>query len=158
MSEQENFKTRLLPLIEVLRSVDASEPAAAVAGLNAKAPLSGELVRGIRAAAEEGAAAGWLLPRENAGVRFGRVAKDIGGFSVDAVSMHGPGPEHVHPNGEIDLCFACEGTPTFDGQPEGWVVYRPGSRHVPTVQGGKMLILYFLPGGAIDFVEPASSR
>ena len=67
--------------------------------------------------------------------------------------MTAPGPMHVHPQGEIDLCFAEDGEPTFDGQPPGWVVYPPGSKHVPTVAGGKMLILYLLPGGAIEFVR-----
>lgn len=151
--DNERLKTELAPLIEILRGIDPKEREAAVAALRKAAPLDGALVRGIRALAEAGATAGWLLPKENAGVRFGRVAKDLGGFSVDAVHMSGPGPEHVHPNGEIDLCFARKGTPTFDGKPEGWVVYGPGSRHVPTVRGGEMLILYFLPGGAIEFVK-----
>lgn len=151
--DNERLKTELQPLLEILRGVDVRDPKAAVATLNAAAPLDGPLVLGIRALAEAGAAAGWLLPKENAGVRFGRVAKDLGGFSIDAVHMAGPGPEHVHPNGEIDLCFAHKGAPTFDGKPAGWVVYGPQSRHVPTVRDGEMLILYFLPGGAIEFVK-----
>ena len=52
---------------------------------------------------------------------------------------------------EIDLCLALEGSPTFDGRPPGWLVLPPGSRHVPTVTGGDMAILYFLPDGAITF-------
>lgn len=147
-----------MPLVEILRGIDVGDPVAAVRTLQERAPLDGALVSGIRALVEAGAAEGWLLPKENAGVRFGRVAKDLGGFSVDAVLMSAPGPEHVHPNGEIDLCFARSGAPEFDGRPEGWVVYGPGSRHVPTVRGGEMLILYFLPGGAIEFLpSPAKS-
>ena len=42
-------------------------------------------------------------------------------------------------------------TQRFDGNAPGWVVYGRGSAHVPTVTGGEMLILYFLPGGAIEF-------
>ena len=34
----------------------------------------------------------------------------------------------------------------------GWVVESPGSEHVPTVEGGRMLIVYLLPEGAIEFV------
>ena len=94
----------------------------------------------------------WLLPKSSGGIRFGRVAKDLHGFAVDAVLMDVPGPRHRHPNGEIDLCFVTKGEPRFDGQPAGWVVYGKGSAHVPTVTGGEMLILYFLPGGAIEFV------
>ncbi|RMG89073.1 MAG: DUF4863 family protein, partial [Candidatus Dadabacteria bacterium] len=37
------------------------------------------------------------------------------------------------------------------GQAEGWVVFGEGSDHVPTVTGGTMLLLYFLPGGRIDW-------
>ena len=66
--------------------------------------------------------------------------------------MNSPGPRHRHPNGEIDLCFGISGASRFDGQPEGWIVYGKGSVHVPTVTGGEMLILYFLPGGAIEFL------
>ncbi|MGE0713679.1 MAG: DUF4863 family protein [Planctomycetota bacterium] len=141
----------LRPLAALLEGLDLSDPAAARAELEARAPFAGALVASARAAAEAGAAAGWLLPRENAGVRFGRVAKDLCGQSVDAVFMHGPGPRHRHPNGEVDLCFAQDEDPRFDGHPEGWVVYGPDSTHVPTVRGGSMLILYFLPGGAIEF-------
>ena len=85
-------------------------------------------------------------------MRFGRVAKDLCGFSIDCVWMNGAGPRHRHPNGEIDLCFATSGAARFDGEPEGWVVYGKGSAHVPTVSEGEMLILYFLPGGAIEFL------
>ena len=52
--------------------------------------------------------------------------------------------------GEFDLCFALSGAPTFDGHPPGWVVLPPNSWHVPTVAGGRMAILYFLPGGAFQ--------
>lgn len=150
--DKERLKIELGPLTEILAKIDVRDPRAAEAALAEQAPFDGDLVRGIRAAADTGVTAGWLLTRENAGVHFGRVAKDLNGFSIDAVLMRGPGPEHVHPGGEIDLCFARTGTPTFDGRPEGWVVFGPGSRHVPTVRGGEMLILYFLPGAAIEFV------
>ena len=53
----------------------------------------------------------------------------------------------------MDLCFALDGDPTFDGNPPGWTVYGPESWHVPTVADGTMAILYFLPGGAIRFEE-----
>ncbi|MBP6368696.1 MAG: DUF4863 family protein, partial [Burkholderiales bacterium] len=44
---------------------------------------------------------------------------------------------------------------TFDGQGAGWVVYGPGSAHSPTVAGGRALVLYLLPQGAIEFTPPA---
>ena len=48
-----------------------------------------------------------------------------------------------------------DGAPTFDGEPPGWVVKPPASSHVPTVAGGRMLIVYLLPSGAIEFAPSA---
>ncbi len=140
---------------EILQGLDASDPKAAEVALNEQAPLAGPLVQSLVEHAEPGLDAGWLLPKEAGGIRFGRIAKDLDGYSIDAVWMDSPGPEHRHPNGEFDLCLARSGSPQFDGRDPGWVVYPPGSQHVPTVRGGEMLIFYFLPGGAIEFL-PAS--
>lgn len=149
----EGLAAALQPLAEILEGQALDDPAAAKSAIESRAPFAGELVTRIREAAEAGAAAGWLLPKENGGIRFGRVAKDLHGFSVDAVLMDRPGPRHRHPNGEIDLCFTTRGEARFDGQPQGWVVYGPDSVHVPTVSEGEMLILYFLPGAAIEFLR-----
>lgn len=151
MLTKDQFVDLLRPLAEVLRGVDVDAPDAAAQAERA-APFAGPLVAGIRAAAVGAIASDWLLPKTQGGIRFGRVAKDLLGFSVDAVLMDVPGPRHRHGNGEIDLCFATRGEPRFDGHPPGWVVYGRGSVHVPTVRGGEMLILYFLPGGAIEFL------
>jgi hypothetical protein len=143
----------LAPVLERLAQEDVEDPTLA-SRLNAELPLGGETMQAIRGAVVTGLAAGWLTPREAGGVRFGRLAKstdDSCGFSIDAVDMDGPGPGHTHPNGEIDLCFDLEGAPTFDGAAPGWTVYGAGSWHVPTVTGGRMAILYFLPGGAMKF-------
>ena len=89
-------------------------------------------------------------------MRWSRIfgdSEDSCGLSADAVLMSVPGPRHAHPNGEIDLCFAVDGAPEFDGNPPGWTVYAPGSEHVPTVTGGTMLILYLLPQAAIRFLD-----
>ncbi len=147
---KELFQVVLLPFAQLLRAVDCDNKDAR-AHCERLFPFAGQAVTQLREAAMAAIASDWLLPKENAGIRFGRVAKDIAGFSVDAVLMDKPGPKHRHPNGEIDLCFARSGTPRFDGMPEGWVVYGKGSVHVPTVRDGEMLILYFLPAGAIEF-------
>jgi hypothetical protein len=146
------FLTTITPLAERLAACDLSDPAAAKAWLDLHLPFDGELVASVRAAAEAAAEDGWLLPKEAGPIRFGRVAKDLAGFSIDAVWMRDPGPRHRHPQGEIDLCFALDGEPRFDGHPEGWTVYGADTTHVPTVRGGTMLILYFLPGGSIEFL------
>ena len=66
------------------------------------------------------------------------------------VLMEGQAVGHTHPKGEINICFAWAGEdPRFDGHPAGWVVFPPGSHHVPTVTGGQMLFVYFMPGGEV---------
>ena len=157
MSEKPADRTVLLnalaPLLDRLADVDTAADGA-TAALNQSIPLGGALLQPIEALVRQGIREGWLTPRGNPGVKYGRVSKpseDSRGFSIDAVYMDRPGPEHTHPRGEIDLCFALSGAPEFDGHPPGWVVLPPGSRHVPTVSGGEMAILYFLPDGAIEF-------
>ncbi|HEX6811059.1 MAG TPA: DUF4863 family protein [Planctomycetota bacterium] len=147
---KERFVELLRPLAKALRAVDVDAKDAAAAAERAAA-FGGPIVKAIGAAATASIDSEWLLPKSQGGIRFGRVAKELEGFSVDAVLMDAPGPRHRHPNGEIDLCFATKGEPRFDDHPAGWVVYGRNSTHVPTVSSGQMLILYFLPGGAIDF-------
>ncbi|MFM1872258.1 MAG: hypothetical protein RL398_1680 [Planctomycetota bacterium] len=151
VTSKEQFVAMLAPLAEALRAVDV-DAADASAQAERAAAFAGPQVAALRAAAVANIASDWLLPKAANGIRFGRVAKDLAGFVVDAVLMDISGPRHRHPNGEIDLCFATAGEPRFDGHPEGWVVYGKDSVHVPTVTGGQMLILYFLPGGAIEFL------
>jgi hypothetical protein len=150
---KERLIEALGPLAAAIARVALDDPASARAAVEAALPFAGPAVAAARAAAEDGAREGWLLPREAGGIRFGRVTKDLHGLSVDAVLMDRPGPRHRHPLGEVDLCFSSAGDPRFDGHPEGWVVYGPDSVHVPTVRGGTMLILYFLPAARIEFLE-----
>jgi hypothetical protein len=134
-----------------LRDLDATEPAVA------EKALRGFRVSGFEEALRAAHAEGWATPKEAGGVRFGRIARAdaaLSGFSLDVVEMSAAAPgAHTHPRGEFDLSFVLDGQPRFDGRAPGWVVYPPGSRHVPTVTGGRMLIAYFLPGGEIAF-EP----
>lgn len=151
----------LQPVLAHLANLDPDIPGLAAA-LEARFPLDGPKMTEVRKLVLEGLEAGWLCPREAGGVRFGRLAKpeqpESLGFSIDAVDMNGAGPGHTHPNGEFDLCFAVEGSPSFDGRPPGWTVYSADTWHVPTVSGGRMAILYFLPEGAIRFEDaPAAS-
>ena len=122
----------------------------------------------IAQACREGVTAGWMCSREGGGIRYGRVIPPgpaTHGFSVDVVDMADiAGPHHVHPHGEIDLVMplaaqadglTAGGAACFDGQPAGWKVYGPGSAHRPTVTGGRALVLYLLPEGAIEFTRSA---
>lgn len=124
--------------------------------LNAAFPADGPAFNGIVEACKTAVAAGWMCNREAGGIKFGRVVKPsevIHGFSVDVVEMNSKGPHHSHPNGEIDMIMPLEGDAKFDGHGKGWVVYPPKSAHFPTVSGGKALVLYLLPQGAIEFTK-----
>lgn len=153
MATKERFEELLQPLLDALADMDPNDPEAK-AQLNQLFPVDGEAMRELADAFADGVADGWLCQRQGGpGVTYSRVrkARSEGELSIDAVRMDRPGPGHTHPNGEFDLCFAVEGQPEFDGNPPGWTVYPPGSWHVPSVAGGTMNILYFLPGGAIEF-------
>lgn len=123
--------------------------------LDATYPPNGKAFTEIASLIETGDAEGWICPRENDGIRWGRVIKagaEAGRFSVDVVHMEScRGPHHVHPKGEIGMIMPVVAEPNFDGFPEGWYVYGPGSAHHPTVNDGSAYVLYLLPEGAIEF-------
>lgn len=127
--------------------------------LNATVPGAGAEVDAIARACHDAIRAGWMCNREAGGIRYGRVVKAgpaTHGFSVDVVDMDDvAGPHHRHPGGEIDLVMPVDAGARFDGHGAGWVVYGPGSAHRPTVTGGRALVLYLLPGGAIEFTPQA---
>jgi hypothetical protein len=127
--------------------------------LNDTMPGDGVDVAAIVRACREAIRDGWMLSREAGGIRYGRVVKPgpaTHGYSVDVVEMDDVvGPHHRHPNGEIDLVMPIDAAARFDGHGAGWVVYGPGSAHSPTVTGGRALVLYLLPQGAIEFTPPA---
>jgi hypothetical protein len=118
-------------------------------------PPEGMAFRTLAALCRQGISEGWLCQREQGGIRYGRAFRPgpaTSGFSVDVVAMGAvAGPFHAHPAGEIDMIMPEESGARFDGHGEGWLVYGPGSAHHPTVSGGRAVVLYLLPEGAIDF-------
>ena len=142
-------------IAEITGTVKGKVLDAKLAGdLNDRFPATGAIFGAIRTACEAGIAEGWMCEREQDGIKFGRVIRDVDGFSVDVVQMSDiVGPHHRHPNGEIDMVMPIDAQAEFDGHGAGWVVYGPDSAHKPTVMGGKALVLYLLPGGAIDFTR-----
>jgi hypothetical protein len=137
-------------------AADLADPAAARAGLHAAYPPEGAAGRALRTALLSAVEERLICDRGKDPVRYSRLAKPEDtphDLSVDFVWMTGPGIPHRHPRGEVNLCFSVEGRARFDGQPEGWVVFPPGSEHVPTVSDGRMLICYFLPGGEVRWTE-----
>jgi hypothetical protein len=153
MATKEDLLQTLAPIVDTLSTISLDDPAAVKRALDERFPLNGPVVTKARDLFREGVKAGWLCDRENAGVKFSRVMKapDATKWSIDAVHMSGPGAGHLHPNGEVDLCFSVDGNPLFDGHAPGWTVYGRNTWHIPSVEGGAMDILYFLPGGAIQF-------
>ncbi|MDJ0522326.1 MAG: DUF4863 family protein [Planctomycetota bacterium] len=148
---REDLEARLRRLVVALDSVDPAAPQDAMAHLTQDHPFDGPEVTQIFELCRQGLDDGWLAPHD-AGphVRFGRLDKDMGGYAVDAVVMaNAAGRGHTHTRGELNMCFPLEGEPRFDGHEPGWVVFAPGSHHIPTVEGGTMLFLYFTPGGAV---------
>lgn len=125
--------------------------------LNQNVGAGTALYGAIMTSCKAGVSAGWLCEREAGGIRYGRIFKAdeaLHGFSVDVVDMKDiAGPHHVHPKGEIDLVMPLDADARFDGQPAGWLVCPPGSAHRPTVTGGRALVLYLLPQGAIQFTR-----
>lgn len=152
MADKNDLLSALQPVLARIASLDAASPDAA-ATLNAELAVGGPALAEVERLVKLGVEEGWFAPRGEPGLRFGRVSKpapETRDLAIDAVDMDRPGPAHTHPRGEFDLCFALSGEPRFDGHPPGWVVLPPGSWHVPTVTGGRMAILYFLPGGAFQ--------
>ncbi|TAK50373.1 MAG: DUF4863 family protein [Xanthobacteraceae bacterium] len=123
--------------------------------LNGLFPGDGTDVRAIEAACHQAIAVGWMCAQGEEGRRFGRIvepAPDTFDLSVDVVELTDViGPHHRHPNGEICLVMPVTPTATFDGKGRGWCIYGPNSGHRPTVRDGQALVLYLLPGGAIEF-------
>ncbi len=145
--------TLLEPITRFVADLDAADPKKCEAALEARFPSSSPAVKSIRDAAFAALAAGTLCTKGEPGMKFSRVLKPQDsptGASIDAVYMeNAAGPAHTHPNGEFCLCLAEAGAPTFENRAATWIVMPKGSRHVPTVANGKMLILYWLPAGAV---------
>lgn len=146
----------VLPILEHLAQADLSAPEKVINGLNEAFPLDSALVLNIRKLFLEGLEQGWLCDKKGGSASFSRVAKTgeaTKGFSIDAVRLEGPGVWHRHTTGEVDLCFSDNPDARFDGFGEGWVVFAPGSAHVPTASAGTMNILYFIPAGALQWTR-----
>lgn len=118
-----------------------------------------QLLRLLRAGIEEG----WACYAEIDGpdYRRGRIAKpseNANGYSVESGMLKDVlGNYHCHPKGEINMIGPVDDTGMFCGSGAGWKVFEPGSQHYPTVTGGKVTMLFFLPGGEIEYLDPPSA-
>lgn len=155
----EDFQRLLEPVMSTVdhRPVDQQLAEA----LNTEFPGDGEAFNAIEAACHSAIAAGWMCAQGGDGRRFGRVIEPSGEtheLSVDVVDLENVvGPHHRHPNGEICMVMPVDEDARFNGHSRGWCVFEPGSSHYPTVKGGRSLVLYMLPAGAIEFTEQAAT-
>jgi len=143
-----------LPLCRAAQSVDLGADDA-TAQLNERFAYESEEGQAFVEAFKALKEAGEVADRGELPVEWGRVSKaseETLGFSLDVVHMNGAGPDHVHPTGEASFCVPLEGEPEFEGTRTGWHVLPPGSRHIPEVKGGRMLIVYLLPNGEMEFL------
>ncbi len=149
----ETFGDVIAPQLAWLDGRDVTPELAAE--LDAAFAADAPAVAAIEAACKTGLDEGWLGANGKPRRRWGRILEPspaTHGFSVDVVAMNdAAGPHHVHPNGEILLVLPVDPEARFDGYGKGWLVYPPGSGHVPTVTGGRAIVLYLLPDGAITF-------
>lgn len=155
MSSIEEFQELVKTLVSTIehRPLDASLQD----DLNREFPYQGEFGQTLTLACKQGMAEGWMGQYEHKGLRYGRVIKptpELAGYSVDVVDMNDmAGPQHRHPNGEIDFIMPLDEQAQFDGHPAGWLVYGPDTTHSPTVRHGRALVLYLLPEGKIEFTQ-----
>ncbi|MFO0633996.1 MAG: DUF4863 family protein [Nannocystaceae bacterium] len=153
--------TMLAPVLASLAALprpDSPEQASSLQqALHERWPLSHPQIVALATALREGVDAGWLCDRGEPHSRFCRLAKPSAAsfdHSLDLVALRGAGMAHAHPRGEITLALSAgeaDADARFDGAPAGWIVYPAGSSHTPTVTGGRMILLYALPGGAVQW-------
>ena len=89
--------------------------------------------------------------------RRGRIAepsRETSEMSVESGLLRDvKGQYHCHTNGEINMIIPLEEGAQFCGHGAGWRVFPPMSEHFPTVTG-RALMMYFLPGGEIEYRTP----
>ena len=150
-----DLKNLLEPISAFVPELDLSDAGPAEAALNERFPPGSDEIGTIRSAAFAALAAGEIAERGEPGMKWGRLAKPedtTGGSSIDVVYMSdSSGPAHTHTKGEVCLCFGESESATFENRGDTWIVMPAGSRHEPTVRGGSMLILYWLPEGAVKW-------
>jgi hypothetical protein len=102
---------------------------------------------------------GWVAYAciEGGDYRRGRIAEpsnETAGMSVESGLLRDvKGQYHCHTRGEINMIIPLEAGAAFCGHGAGWRVFPPMSEHFPTVTG-RALMMYFLPGGKIEYLAP----
>jgi hypothetical protein len=149
----------LAPVIAEISDTEWND--ALAARLNEKFGADSELFGAFEAMCDTGIESGWMgLQGEEVrkGARVIEPCDETGGMSIDVVQLVDfTGPHHRHPNGEVCAVMTDSAAGRFDGNPQGWAVYPPGSEHWPVGAGGRVRILFFLPDGAIEYTDREAS-
>lgn len=127
--------------------------------LNREFGVGSETYADLRRLLKLGMEEGWAAYVEIEGTdyRRGRIAEpsqETAGMSVESGLLRDvKGQYHCHTTGEINMIIPLEEGAQFCGHGAGWRVFPPLSEHYPTVTG-KALMMYFLPGGKIEYRTP----
>lgn len=142
-----------------LAGLNLSRPEVARQSLLTKHPLSGDYLTEVLRLCQRGIESGWLCDLDMHGVRYGRLTPPTKYFpyAIDAMQVVGSSAGHAHEKGEVNLSWSLNGTARFCGLEPGWSVFPPGSRHVHDAKGGPVLVLSFIPQGAVKW-EAAKAR
>ncbi|MEC7583192.1 MAG: DUF4863 family protein, partial [Planctomycetota bacterium] len=87
-------------------------------------------------------------------IRYSHTAKATArthGLAVEVTMQTGSAPPMQLPRGKFVYALAIRGQPTLGGRTSGWVAVPPRARHVDVVEGGTMLLIHLIPGGAVEF-------
>ena len=129
--------------------------------LNHQFSPESDLFRALTDCCQDGIESGWMGlqgEEKRKGARVIEAGTETNGMSIDVVQLVDfTGPHHRHPNGEVCAIMTAGPDDTFDDQPEGWAVYPPGSEHWPAGKGGRVRVLFFLPGGEIEYTDREAS-
>jgi len=129
--------------------------------LNRQFGVASETYASLARLLKLGVEEGWVayVPIEGADdYRRGRIAEAsvaTAGMTVESGLLRDvKGQYHCHTQGEINMIIPIDATARFSGRGAGWAVFPPLSEHFPTVDGGMALMMYFLPGGEIEYRSP----
>lgn len=150
---------RFLEVLKPVMQIVHEEPwgSALAVKLNASFGPGTEMFSALTEACRSGVEEGWMGLEGDERRKGGRVVEpDPATFdlSVDVVEIADIiGPHHRHPGGEVCAVLPISEGACFDGNPEGWCVYPPGSAHYPSATGGRLRVMFFLPRGAIEYTD-----
>lgn len=152
---KQRFQELLAPVMETLDG--ASWDDALAVELNRRYGPGTDTFQQITEACRSGVHEGWMGLEGDSRRRGGRVLEPTPAtrnLSVDVVEIADiTGPHHSHPGGEACAVLPVTEGARFDGNAEGWCVYPPGSGHFPSATGGRLQVMFFLPGGAIEYSD-----